>query len=111
MKKLIVLVGCLALLGLGCSSNSTNVPGTSLPSPSSIRTQMGGISDAQEVLRAHALLIIEAQTAGVELSITEDWSDRAQVASENIQSGDFDTAVKEISELNDEIRAYLDAMP
>ncbi len=111
MKKLIVLVGCLALLGLGCSSNNAAIPGTSLPSPTSIRSQIGGISDAQEVLRAHALLIIEAQTAGVEVSVTEDWSDRAQLASENIQAGDFDTAVKEISELNDEIREYLDAMP
>jgi hypothetical protein len=109
MKKLLVLVGCIALLGFGCASSSTTTPESSLPTPSAIRSQMGGISDAQEVLRAHALLIIEAQTAGVDHNVTEDWSDRAQVAAESIQDGDFETAVKEISELNDEIRTYLDA--
>ena len=105
MKKFIValLVG-LALLGAGCFSAAPVTPAA----PTSVKNQVNGIASSQEVLRAHGLLIVEAQTKGVEPSRISDWRERGQAAAQLIQEGRYEEATRAVEALNAEMRAELE---
>lgn len=106
MKKIVFALMGLSLLGAGCFARAPIAPSAS----SSVQKQMNGIASSQEVLRAHGLLIVEAQTKGVDLNQIDDWRERGQAASQLIQEGKYEQATQEIADLNTEIRVFLDEM-
>ena len=72
-----------------------------------MKNQVNGIASSQEVLRAHGLLVVEAQTKGVEPSRISDWRERGQVAAQLIQEGRYEEATRAVEALNAEMRAEL----
>lgn len=105
MKKIVFALMGLSFLGGGCFAQAPVAPSA----PTSVQNQMNGIASSQEVLRAHGLLIVEAQTKGVDLNQIDDWRERGQSASQLIQEGKYEQATREIADLNAEMRAFLDA--
>lgn len=105
MKKIVFALLGLTLLGAGCFAQAPGAPSAS----TSVQSQMNGIASSQEVLRAHGLLLVEAQTKGVDVNQIDDWRERGQIASQLIQEGKYEQATREIADLNAEMRAFLDA--
>lgn len=104
MKKIVFALMGFSLLGAGCFAQAPIAPSA----PTSVQNQMNGIASAQEVLRAHGLLLVEAQTKGVDLNQIDDWRERGQVASQLIQEGKYDQATQDIADLNAKMRSFLE---
>ena len=98
MKKTIISALCaLVLIGGGCASSNVD-KGTDL----SINEE-----DVQALILENTQLIIEADFAGVEKK--KEWSQRAAQAVMYTTDEDWESAYSELSELNHEIQAEIDA--
>lgn len=117
MKKLLIPMFALALLGAGCLS------GSDAPEVSPSGTQPAGgvvefndtplFSDDQNEARQLALevglLIVQAAQVGVDATEIDAWNDEARLASEALEDEDYAEANTQLRALKAEIEAAIEA--
>lgn len=104
MTRLVLMAMAVAFLGFGCVRPSSSPRAITAPD---IREQVNGIADAQEVLREQALLMVAAKSSGASVEALVQWDARARAAADLIVASEYEQAIRDLTVLNEEMRASL----